>query len=339
MADLRLRVALDLSGPPEPLGNWVELLAAALRSADLCDVTTFVTGRGRGVPVDAHIIGRAVWRSQWYRGTGRKVDRALPNVDLVHVTGRATPPTKAVPLLVSVDDLRPLRDDSRGRQRVAQLRRVVARGAQIVASSRVAGLEVQRTLGLDREQVVSVAPAVSFDQTVVDGEDLVVHVTGATDRFLEVAPALVDLVHRQHSRIVVLASREAGNRIRQAGLGVTVRHRADARAVLLRARIVVHLSDGARFPSFVAAALAAGVPTCASSTAVNRELLEGASVLVDELDDGAVAVAVEDLWGNESRRAVLIAAGRARAADYSPAVAARQYAALYAAMSSRVVHA
>jgi glycosyltransferase involved in cell wall biosynthesis len=180
---------------------------------------------------------------------------------------------------------------------------------------------------------------VSFDQSVVDGTDLVVHVTGASRRFLEVAPALTSLAHQRGTRVVALASREAGARIRRAGPGVTVRHRADATAVLLHARLVVHLSDGARFPSFVAAALAAGVPTCATSTAVNRELLDGASVLVDEHDDDAFVAAVADLWDNESRRAVLAAAGRARAADYSPAVTAQRYAALYVAMTDRAVRA
>ena len=56
--------------------------------------------------------------------------------------------------------------------------------------------------------------------------------------------------------------------------------RSAAPTVLANARVVVHLSDGARFPLFAIAALAAGVPTCATATAVNRELLEGAALLV-----------------------------------------------------------
>ncbi len=41
----------------------------------------------------------------------------------------------------------------------------------------------------------------------------------------------------------------------------------------------MHLSDGARFPSFAIAALSAGVPTLARATEINRELLEGAAAL------------------------------------------------------------
>lgn len=336
MARERLRVAIDLSGPPEPLGNWMALLAGALRDGEECDVVTFQSERDPAEHPDVRVRGRALWRPQWHRGTGRKVDRVLPRVDLVHVAGRATPPTRDVPLLVTVDDLRPLRGDSRGRQRVAQLRRVVARGAQLVASSRTAGLEVQRALALPRESVVSVPPAVSFGHDVTAGDDLVVHVTGASEFFLACAPALLASARARGARLVALVSREAGLRVRQAGPGVTVRHRSDAASVLMRARMVVHLSDGARFPTVIVAALSAGVPTCATSTPVNRELLDGASVLVDDGDSAAVATAVDDLWENESRRSVLTAAGRARAADYSPPVAAQRYAALYASLVSRV---
>jgi glycosyltransferase involved in cell wall biosynthesis len=136
-----------------------------------------------------------------------------------------------------------------------------------------------------------------------------------------------------------LASHEASSRIRAGGAEVTLRARRDAADVLARARAVVHLSDGARFPSFAIAALAAGVPTCATSTAVNRELLEGAATLVDENDTASLVSAVEDLWECEPRRAVLIAAGRDRAADFSPDVAARAYVALYDALTRRLARA
>jgi electron transfer flavoprotein alpha subunit len=38
---------------------------------------------------------------------------------------------------------------------------------------------------------------------------------------------------------------------------------------------------------------------------------------------------LEDLWSNESRRAIMMGAGRSRAADFAPATAARAYMALY----------
>ena len=89
----------------------------------------------------------------------------------------------------------------------------------------------------------------------------------------------------------------------------------------------MHLSDGARFPSFAVAALAAGVPTIARSTRINRELLEGAAILVT--DDGAWLSELADVWSSDSRRAIMVAAGAVRARDFSASTAARAYSALY----------
>jgi hypothetical protein len=333
--DTKVRVAIDLSGPHEPLGNWMVLLADALEKFDHCHVVRFQSGRENRELNTVSLSLRAWRRSRWQRSRGRSIDRLLPSVDAIHVAGVATPPTEVTPLVISVDDLRPLRDDSRGRQRVAQLRRAVQHGAQLVASSRTASLEVQRTLGLARENVVVVPPAVSWDRDVANGRHLVVNLTGKTEEFLQLAPSFVALAQRRDARVIVLASHAATARIRQRSLDVTVRDRRDATDVLADARAVLHLSDGARFPSFVVAALAAGVPTCATSTPVNRELLDGATTLVDETDELKVIEALEDLWENESLRAIRRAAGRARAGDYAPAVAAHSFAGLYGALDRR----
>jgi glycosyltransferase involved in cell wall biosynthesis len=103
--------------------------------------------------------------------------------------------------------------------------------------------------------------------------------------------------------------------------------RSEARQALANARVVLHISDGARFPSFAIAALAAGVPTIARATAINRELLSGAAALTESDDD--VVPLLEDLWDSPARRAITIAAGRSRAQDFAPTNAARAYVALY----------
>jgi glycosyltransferase involved in cell wall biosynthesis len=87
------------------------------------------------------------------------------------------------------------------------------------------------------------------------------------------------------------------------------------------------MSDGARFPSFAIAALGAGVPTMAIATDINRELLGGAASLL--ASDEEVMVALEDVWSNEARRAIMVAAGRSRAIDFAPSTAARAYVTLY----------
>ena len=91
--------------------------------------------------------------------------------------------------------------------------------------------------------------------------------------------------------------------------------------------MVLHISDGARFPSFAIAALAAGVPTIARATAINRELLNGAAALTQTMTKSCRLL--ERLWESPTRRAIMVAAGRSRAQDFAPATAARAYVALY----------
>ncbi|HSN02881.1 MAG TPA: glycosyltransferase [Acidimicrobiales bacterium] len=326
MSDLVLRVALDLDGSLESLGNSMDDLADALAATGGCELVRF---RSTRPPVDgeAHVAGRWLFQRAWRQGRGRAIDALLPPVDLVHVAGVATPPTRRVPLVISVDDLRPLREESRTHQRVAQLSRALSHGATLVASSRAASHEVLDVLHVERHQVVVVPPAVPTVAPTFNGQDLVVNVTGAVERLLAVADSMVELAQRVGARVVVVASDEAGAQVRARASSMHVRARRDARSALAGARAVLHLSDGARFPSFAIAALAAGVPTVARSTAINRELLGGAAVLVERNED--VVGALEEILTRETHRAVLIAAGRDRAVDFAPSTAARAYLDLY----------
>jgi glycosyltransferase involved in cell wall biosynthesis len=251
----------------------------------------------------------------------------LPPVDVLHVAGLATPPTQEIPLIVSVDDLRPLRGETQTHLRINQLRRAVARGATLVASSRSASHEVISVLGVARSRVMVVPPAVPRVDVTSDGSDLVVNITGVDDLFIELAPQLIAFANVHGSRVVALASAAAGQKIRSSGLAITIRARQDARDALANARVVMHLSDGARFPSFAIAALSAGVPTLARATEINRELLEGAAALF--ANDHEVRDALEEVWTSGSRRSIMVAAGRSRAVDFAPDTAARAYLSLY----------
>ncbi len=322
-----LRVGLDLDGSLESLGDSMTDLADALEATGEVDLVRWRTVSAPAGPDEARVAGRAAFAPGWRRGLGPPVDRFLGDVDLVHVAGRLTPPTRAVPLVVSVDDLRPLRDESREHQRVRALERVVARGAWIAASTRAARHEVLAVLRADPSRVAVVPPAVPRVEPPAEGRALVVNVTGVLQPVLDLAGTLVDLVAPLGGRVVVLASDQAAARLRALGDVVEVRPRREARRALGEARVVWHVSDGARFPSFAIAALGAGVPTLARATAVNRELLSGAAALATS--DAEVRPLVEDLWTNEARRAVAAAAGRARAADFDPARAARGYLSLY----------
>jgi glycosyltransferase involved in cell wall biosynthesis len=322
-----LRVGLDLDGSLESLGNSMTDLADALDRTGECDLVRFRSRTSARSENETRLAMCALWSPLWRRSLGRPIDGLLPLVDVVHVAGIATPPTLKIPLIVSVDDLRPLRGETQTHLRIAQLRRATERGATLVASSRSASHEVISVLGVARSRVVVVLPAVPHVDATRDGTDLVVNITGVDELFIELAPQLIAFAEDHGSRVVALASTAAGQKIRSRGLAVTIRARQDARDALANARVVMHLSDGARFPSFAIAALSAGVPTLARATDINRELLAGAAALF--ANDHEVHDTLEDVWTNGSRRSIMIAAGRARAVDFAPDTAARAYVSLY----------
>jgi hypothetical protein len=322
-----LRVGLDLDGSLESLDNTMTDLADALSLTGECELVRFRTLSAPSAANEEKLAMRFLWTPLWRRSLGRSLDSMISPVDVVHVAGLVTPPTKSVPLIISVDDLRPLRGESREHQRIRQLRRAVSRGAVLVASSRAASHEVQRVLQLQRSEVVVVPPAVPLVAPTTNGRDLVVNVTGLDQRFLALAPELLRFTQSHGVELIAVTSTAVGQRIRASGLDVTLLARKEARAALARARVVLHMSDGARFPSLAIAALGAGVPTIALATDINRELLGGAATLI--VDDEEVMSMLPDVWSSESLRAIMLAAGRSRSADFAPATAARAYVTLY----------
>jgi glycosyltransferase involved in cell wall biosynthesis len=321
------RVALDLDGSLESLGNSMTDLADALDATGACELLRFHSASAPSMPSEAHLALRPLWTPLWRRGVGPSLDRLLAPVDVVHVAGRATPPSKSTPLIISVDDLRPLRGQSREYLRVTQLRRAVRQGATLVASTRSASHEVRRVLEVAPTRIVVVPPAVPSVQPTREGTKLIVNLTGVVKPFLRLAPELVNFAQRHGASVEALASQKVTQQIRARGLDVVVSPRSEARRALGEARVVLHISDGARFPSFAIASLAAGVPTIARATTINRELLSGAAELTESDDE--VLPLLHELWESPARRAITIAAGRSRAEDFAPATAARAYVALY----------
>jgi len=330
-ADL-LRVGLDLDGSLESLSNSMVDLATALSERGDLELRRFRTLSSPQSSNEVRLPFRALWAPWWRHSRGRSIDTMLAPVDVVHVAGLATPPTKNVPLLISVDDLRPLRTEKE-HQRVVQLQRAVQRGAVLVVSSRAASHEVIAAMGLERPEIVVVRPPVGHVDLTRDGRDLVVSVTGNTERFEALAKDLESFVQRHQTSLFVIASTAVLARLRASTVSATFVERRHAASTLAHARCVVYISDGARFPSFAVASFAAGVPTLARANEINRELLNGAAVLIHR-DDEAMD-ALEDLWTNEPRRAILRAAGLARAADFSPWTVASAYASLYADVAHR----
>jgi glycosyltransferase involved in cell wall biosynthesis len=92
--------------------------------------------------------------------------------------------------------------------------------------------------------------------------------------------------------------------------------RADPRATST-ATCAVLASPGAGFPLAALEALAAGSAVVIARTATTTELLEGAATLVDGAATQDVVDAVLELCANDAARAIAVAAGRARAADFT----------------------
>ncbi|MBW4029825.1 MAG: glycosyltransferase family 4 protein [Acidobacteria bacterium] len=327
-----LRVGLDLDGSLESLSNSMVDLATALSERGDLELRRFRTMSPPRSPEEQRLSLRALWAPWWRRSRGRAIDAMLGSVDVVHLAGRATPPTRSAPLLISVDDLRPLRAE-REHQRVIQLQRAVRHGAVLVASSRAARGEVMAAMRLARPEIVVVRPPVSQVSTTRDGTDLVVSVNGNTERFEALAEDLQAFADRRRTAWRVIASDAVLARLRARGVRANLVARRDAAQTLSHARVVVCISDGARFPAFAIAALSAGVPTLARAIEINRELLGGAAALIH--DDDEAMDALEDLWSNDAHRAILAAAGLVRAADFSPWNVASAYADLYAETALR----
>ncbi len=322
-----LKVGFDLDGSLESLGNSMVELGDALEATGECTLVRFRTRQAAQQSGEVRLPQRSLWLPLWRRSLGRSLDGLLPPVDVVHLAGLATPPSKVIPLVISVDDLRPLRGETRLHQRAHQLKRAVEHGARIVASTRTASHEVQEVLGIERSQITVVSPVVPKVHTTVDGRNLVVNVTGLTDRFLTLAPELVRFASSKDALVIVVASAKSSQQIRSRGLDIVTLPRERAREALGEGWVVLHISDGARFPSFAIAALAAGVPTLARSTSINRELLGGAAALVES--DHDTMATLSEVWENQSYRAVLQAAGQIRATDFDATTVARAYVALY----------
>ena len=326
MSNVALRVGIDLSGSLEPMGDTMNDLAVSLTERGI-DMVPFASSSGRH-----RITPRRTFRTPisqlWRHGYGPAIDRFLVDVDVIHVAGRQIPPTLRTPLVVSVDDLRPLIDND-DTNRVAQLQLAVARGAIVVATSYAARRRVVRALNVEAHDVAVAFPAVPRLGKPQTRRFIVVSVTGAVHHFLSMAPDIVQHAKALNLSVVALASKEAGSLIRSQAPEVSVAPRHSARKLLGDAHTVIHLSDGARFPSLPIAAIGCELPVVTTSTDVNRELLEGCVDFISADDTTEAMAVISRTLSDAPHRGLLASAGQTRARDFTPDVAAQRYEGLY----------
>ena len=320
-------IALDLDGSLESMGNTMADLARALEKLSDLELRTFHSSSKRERASELRIPRRRWRQRRWLVGRGRAFDKVFPKVEVVHVAGDALPPTKKIPLVISIDDLRPMRSRAKAHPRIRDLQRALDQGATLVVSTRTGSHEVQTALRARRNQIVSAPPVIPAQPLVTTGDCVVVNVAGGQERLLARLPEITAFAKSVNAEVLVLGSKAVNKEIRGKVGKVRLVPRAKAAQTLQRARVVIDISDGARFPSFGVAALSAGVPTMASLSDINFEVMGGAAALVEP--DQEFIEFLRELWHNESKRKLLRAAGLERAKDFEPEAVAMRYHTIY----------
>jgi glycosyltransferase involved in cell wall biosynthesis len=181
------------------------------------------------------------------------------------------------------------------RRQLDLLRSAAARGVVVHATTHALCHTLVELGGLDRSSIVVAPPGVELPTP-------------------DVSVTLGDL------RVDVLGGRtgrrdgEIAAAIASAGIASSVVASVDQRCP---PRCVVVSTPEVGFPHQAVRALALGIPVVAARTETTTELLEGAATLVDPLATEEFVAAALEFVGDEVVRSVSVAAGRARARDYS----------------------
>lgn len=361
-----IRVAIDgtpLLGARTGIGEVVAGFATELGRRDDLEVTAYaLTWRGRhglaaavpaGVRAATSPIPARLVRAAWMRTDHPRIERWTGPVDVVHATNYVGPPARAA-VVVSVYDLTFVRFPELCTPDALQyptlLRRALARGASIHATSDFVAAEVADEFGLAPERIVRVYPGVP---STSGGDAAAGRRAAGSDRYvlsigtIEPRKNLPDLVRAfdavagddaDVSLVIAGASGwganefgEAMTRARHADRIRTLGYvAADTRRDLLAgAAVLAYPSryEGFGFPPLEA--MAAGVPVVATRAGAIPEVVGDAALLVDVDDTDGLAGALLTLLTDDARRHALITLGHTRLETFSWPRAAAQLAAFY----------
>jgi glycosyltransferase involved in cell wall biosynthesis len=174
----------------------------------------------------------------------------------------------------------------------AQLRRSAGEGVIVHAACQAAADAAVSVLELDRSSVVVALPGIREARERGPESFDAIGVVAGSNRSLDVAT--VDSIQQRGVPAELIAANVTSSR-----------------------PCVVFASPGDGFPFAALEALARDTPVVASRTPTTTEILEGAVVLVESVAAGDIADAAVALATNDARRGLAIAAGRARAGDFS----------------------
>ena len=357
-----VRLALDvgpLYGHRTGVGATVAELSAAL--ADHADVETYpylLSFRTRpDPPVRRLPLPAAAAHRLWARTDWPRVDRWLAPADVVHGTNYVVPPSR-LPQLVSVYDcwflVHPEQASPAVRRAAAVLRRAVARGAWVHASSAATADRVRELLATERVDVAHLGPlpvpptaarpASATWTRPLDGRPFVLAL-GTIERRKNV-PALVEAFGRAAPRLdgaaLVLAGAagddEPAVERALAALPPAVRDEvftpgavdsATKSWLLHHAAAVAYpsLDEGFGFP--ILEAQAAGRPVVATRAGSIPEIAGDGAELVPLGDQDALAGALVRVVDDDVRSRQLVAAGTANLARFSWTATANELVTIY----------
>jgi glycosyltransferase involved in cell wall biosynthesis len=356
----RLRVALDanpLVHQRTGVGQFTAQLLALLATRDDIEACAYaITRRGRGTvagqvppgvraatsPLPAR-VAHALWGSvSW-----PQVEHWTGDVDVVHATNFVAPPARA-PVVVTVHDLAfvtsPELCQRETRAYEPRLRRAIARGATVHAVSDYVAGAARTHFGLDEKRVVRVyegaapmlgAGSAGAGHRLAGGDEYVLALATIEPR--KNLPRLVrsfDAIAADHPGLLLVVAGADGwdvdsfdtavrdarapDRVRRLGY-VSDAQRADLLAGAC-ALAYPSLDEGFGHPPLEA--MAARVPVVASRAGALPEILGDAALLVDPLDEDALANALHRILVDTELREQLVERGavRARAFPWDRAV-------------------
>lgn len=374
-----MRIALVAHRPGEPAptgtGRYVRALAQALareggRQHELLLVSApeRATANWEKAELERRQLPwpRRPLQLGWCLGDGPRLERALGDLDAVHLAEPFPPAPSAAPQLVTVHDVFPL-DHPRWyplSQRLiyrASLSLARRRARRFVVPSRHVGERLRALLGVEPGRIEIVPHGVSgaFARRrpenelgalcqrfgVEPGRYLVaVGAVSSRKNLVTLARASARLAKDRTTLVLIgpdgvgaqqvdaeIARLDGGARAIRAGYLPD----EEVAGLVQAAGALAHpaLSEG--FGLVPLEAMAAGTPVIASRAGAIPEVVGDAAVLVDEpRDPGAWAFALASVIDDPVRREQLAAAGRERAASFSWEAAARRMLEIYADVAS-----
>ena len=361
----RTRVAFDvgpLSGRRTGIGQAVEHLLTGLHGLPsppvlvpyVLSFRAELSGGTARLRYPASLAHRC-----WARWDHPRPDRMLGRPDVVHGTNYVVPPSKAA-RLVTVYDCWFLRHPDQVHPDIARagqvLRRAVATGATVHASSEATAAAVRELLGAPRVEVIPLGPIptprpdgdTARPAALADGRPFVLAI-GTKERRKNL-PVLVRAFGSAHSSLggcrLVLAGGDGDDAAAVAAAIDALPTEARADVVTLgfvddstrawlthRAEVLAYpsLDEGFGFPLLTA--MAAGVPVVASTAGSIPEVVGTAGLLVDPADVEGLAAALVRALDDTEWRAHAIDTGRHQAEQFDWRTTASALADLYDALA------